>query len=71
MSKIVLNPVHPERVCWGCEEHCPADALSCGNGTIRTPHPVEVFGADWVVFAREQGLYDSGGDPTARRPASG
>ena len=42
-----LQPVHPERVCWGCDKYCPADDLACGNGTIRTPHPVELFGDDW------------------------
>ncbi|HEX6765643.1 MAG TPA: DUF3079 domain-containing protein [Polyangiaceae bacterium] len=57
MSKIALNPVHPERICWGCDEHCPADALTCGNGTDRTPHPVELFGSDWLEFARAQGGY--------------
>ncbi|MGE0445556.1 MAG: DUF3079 domain-containing protein [Vicinamibacterales bacterium] len=44
---IVLHPIHPERVCWGCDLYCPADALRCGNGTIRTPHPVELFGDNW------------------------
>jgi hypothetical protein len=42
-----LHPANPERVCWGCDKYCAADDLACGNGTIRTPHPVELFGKDW------------------------
>ncbi len=45
--KLALNPKHPERVCWGCDKYCPAGDLRCGNGTIRTAHPVELFGDDW------------------------
>jgi hypothetical protein len=48
MTKLPLNPKHPERVCWGCEKFCPADSLACGNGTIRTQHPIELFGEDWL-----------------------
>lgn len=47
MKKSVLYPAHPERICWGCDRYCAAEDLSCGNGTIRTPHPVELLGADW------------------------
>jgi len=47
----VLKPRHPERICWGCEQYCPADDLACGNGTIRTPHPVELFGDDWLEWS--------------------
>ena len=46
--KVALNPKHPERICWGCGLYCPADDLRCGNGTIRTQHPSELFGADWL-----------------------
>jgi hypothetical protein len=46
----LLQPKHPERVCWGCDLYCPADALACGNGTIRTPHPIELFGEDWLEW---------------------
>jgi hypothetical protein len=45
--KLALNPRHPERICWGCDKYCSADDLRCGNGTIRTQHPVELFGEDW------------------------
>lgn len=48
MAKVPLHPKHPERVCWGCDLYCPADDLRCGNGTIRTQHPVELFGEDWL-----------------------
>ncbi len=47
MAKIPIHPQHPERICWGCEKLCPADDMRCGNGTIRTPHPVELIGDDW------------------------
>lgn len=49
----LLRPRHPERICWGCDKHCPADDLACGNGTIRTPHPCELFGDDWLESERE------------------
>jgi hypothetical protein len=45
-----LAPRHPERICWGCDKYCPADDLACGNGTIRTPHPAELFGDDWLEW---------------------
>lgn len=48
----VINPPHPERVCWGCDRYCPAGDLACGNGTIRTPHPKELFGDDWLEWER-------------------
>lgn len=49
--RIPLRPAHPERTCWGCDKYCAADDLACGNGTIRTLHPVELFGEDWLEFA--------------------
>ncbi len=65
-AKAPLMPKHPERVCWGCEKVCPADDLACGNGTIRTPHPVELFGEDWVEWAdgREVDEDDPAADPS-------
>lgn len=45
--KTPLHPKHPERICWGCDKFCPADDMRCGNGTIRAPHPAELFGDDW------------------------
>ena len=59
MAAIRLNPARPERICWGCERYCPADSLGCGNGTIRTPHPIELFGDDWLEW--------SNGAPAKRR----
>jgi len=46
-KKFPIKPVHPERICWGCDKYCPVDALACGNGSERTQHPVELFGEDW------------------------
>lgn len=48
------RPAHPERICWGCPLHCPAEALACGNGTIRAPHPIELFGEDWLEWIEER-----------------
>lgn len=53
MKRVPLLPRNPERICWGCDKYCAADQLACGNGTIRTPHPVELFGDDWVDWAAE------------------
>lgn len=41
------RPAHPERTCWGCDLYCAARDLRCGNGSVRTPHPAELFGDDW------------------------
>lgn len=49
-AKIPLHPKHPERTCWGCDKYCSTDDLRCGNGTIRTQHPVELFGDDWIEW---------------------
>ncbi len=54
MAKIPLHPKNPERVCWGCSKYCPADQLDCGNGTVRTQHPAELFGEDWLEWADER-----------------
>jgi hypothetical protein len=51
MSNIPLRPAHPERICWGCDKYCATDDLACGNGTIRTPHPCELFGDDWLDWS--------------------
>jgi len=48
--KLAPHPKHPERICWGCDKYCSADDLRCGNGTIRTQHPVELFGEDWLEW---------------------
>jgi hypothetical protein len=49
-----LRPKHPERICWGCNKYCPENDLACGNGTIRTPHPIELFGDDWHEWSVER-----------------
>ena len=49
-KKFPLEPSHPERVCWGCDRYCPADAMACGNGSDRTQHPSELFGSDWAEW---------------------
>lgn len=49
-KKFPLHPKHPERVCWGCDKYCAADALNCGNGSDRTQHPVELWGEDWFEW---------------------
>ena len=51
MHKTHLLPAHPERICWGCGKYCPAGDLACGNGSIRTPHPRELFGDDWLDWS--------------------
>ena len=47
-KKFPVQPQHPERICWGCDKYCPAHGMHCGNGSERTPHPVELFGEDWL-----------------------
>jgi hypothetical protein len=54
LAKTALHPQHPERICWGCDKLCPADSLACGNGTIRTPHPAELFGDDWLAWEHQR-----------------
>ena len=57
--RIALKPLHPERVCWGCDKYCRADDLACGNGSERTPHPIELFGDDWQEWAASLRLSDA------------
>jgi len=47
-KKFPMYPKHPERVCWGCDRYCATDAMSCGNGSDRTMHPIELLGDDWA-----------------------
>lgn len=53
MEKIPIHPKHPERICWGCDKYCPAEDMRCGNGSIRAPHPVELFGDDWHEWEQQ------------------
>ncbi|MGE3277659.1 MAG: DUF3079 domain-containing protein [Vicinamibacterales bacterium] len=61
-----LHPRHPERVCWGCDKYCPADALACGNGSIRSPHPAELFGDDWLDWELDTS-HDRASSPSGDR----
>jgi len=65
-KKFPVAPKSPHRICWGCDKYCPSDSLACGNGSERTPHPVELFGEDWL----EWGL-GSAASTTAPGPAPG
>ena len=47
-KKFPIKPANPGRICWGCDRYCPADAMQCGNGSLATPHPSELFGEDWM-----------------------
>jgi hypothetical protein len=49
-KKFPIKPAHPDRICWGCDRYCPADAMQCGNGSLATPHPSELFGEDWMSW---------------------
>lgn len=66
MLEAPLKPAHPERVCWGCDKYCPADQMTCGNGTERKPHPVELFGEDWYQWAASR----RGAEATSAAPAA-
>jgi len=69
MKAALLHPKHPERTCWGCDRLCAANDLGCGNGTVRTQHPSELFGDDWLELAQstepEQGNRPDKVTPTA------
>jgi hypothetical protein len=53
-KKFPIAPLHPERVCWGCDLYCPAKDMRCGNGSDRTPHPLELFGPDWAEWGQQE-----------------
>ena len=48
-KKFPIAPLHPERVCWGCDKYCAAGSMACGNGSERTQHPVELWGPEWAM----------------------
>lgn len=60
-KKFPIHPANPQRLCWGCDRYCPADAMACGNGSVRTEHPSELFGEDW----QEWGLPPAEAAPAA------
>jgi hypothetical protein len=62
MKKFPLHPSRPERVCWGCDKVCAADSMMCGNGSVRTPHPAELFGDDWAEWGLDAPAEAATGD---------
>ncbi|NMM78380.1 hypothetical protein B2J88_09810 [Rhodococcus sp. SRB_17] len=69
-KKFPNAPVHPERVCWGCDLYCLAKDMRCGNGSDRTPHPVELFGEDWAQWGAQAPEEAAGGEPTVTDPSA-
>ena len=67
MAKLPVHPKNPDRICWGCDKFCPAESLACGNGTIRTQHPAELFGDDWLDWAEQR---DANADSRRRELAN-
>lgn len=67
MAQPPLRPAHPERTCWGCDRYCPATDLACGNGTVRTQHPCELFGDDWLAWAERDASDGPDAVDTARQ----
>ncbi|HNU10117.1 MAG TPA: DUF3079 domain-containing protein [Rubrivivax sp.] len=64
-KKFPVKPKHPERICWGCDRYCSVDALKCGNGSLATMHPSELFGDDWETWVQEA---QSSAQPAADPP---
>lgn len=64
-----IKPANPQRVCWGCDRYCPADALMCGNGTVATMHPSELFGDDWMEWGLDAGKADAEAKSPPQTPA--
>ena len=65
MARLPLRPAHPESICWGCDRYCPATDLGCANGSIRTPHPCELFGDDWFEWTLDRRPADVVSGPPA------
>jgi hypothetical protein len=70
-KKFPLQPAHPERICWGCDRYCPADAMLCGNGSVATLHPAELFGADWMTWVPGTAAPDAPQSPQPAVPPDG
>ena len=67
-KRFPIKPAHPDRVCWGCDRYCAVDALQCGNGSIATPHPSELFGDDWMDWGLDaRPAQDAEPQPPVRR----
>ena len=69
-KKFPIKPLHPERVCWGCDRYCPANSLICGNGSERTQHPMELFGDDWMEFGLDAQATGATSASPAKTPAA-
>ncbi|MFN3861500.1 MAG: DUF3079 domain-containing protein [Roseateles sp.] len=71
-KKFPILPANPQRICWGCDRYCPADDMQCGNGSLATPHPSELFGPDWQSWGLDAASDAAqSGPPTRRDGASG
>ena len=66
-KKFPNHPANPERICWGCDKYCAANAMMCGNGSDRTQHPYELFGEDWQEWGNDDA---QPADPSATVPAA-
>jgi hypothetical protein len=72
-KKFPIKPANPERICWGCDRYCPSDALMCGNGTVATMHPSELFGEDWMEWgldAKKDASPAASGEATPSAPGA-
>ena len=58
------QPRHPERICWGCEQLCPASDMACSKA--RTMHPAELLGGGAGPSLEDEDPRGSGdaSDPT-------
>ena len=65
-SERLRRPAHPERICWGCERHCAAHDLFCGDDKARAAHPSELFGPDWDTWALGDGAASDQNTPYSR-----
>lgn len=68
MKKFPIHPAHPERICWGCDRYCPTDALMCGNGSVATMHPSELFGDDWMSWGLDARKAEESSAATPAQP---
>lgn len=72
MKSFPLRPSQPQRICWGCDLYCAATDMRCGNGSVRTPHPAELFGDDWQDWGQDAGAaVDASADAVAEAPGTG
>lgn len=65
-KKFPIHPANPERICWGCDKYCSIDSMACANE--RSPHPVELFGEDWLAWGDKQ--LAEPGEPTKQAPSA-